>query len=87
MNEIQTSFSTSSTETGNSSHSKKPSWFRVGIVGGIVAAICCAAPAIIALLAAAGLGWFGGYFNYVIIASIFALVGFAAYTLWQRNQA
>ena len=58
---------------------------RVGIAGTVVAAVCCATPALVILLGAVGLSaWVGGL-DYVLIPALVAFVGVTAYGLKRRR--
>ena len=56
---------------------------KVGIVGTIVAAICCFTPALVLLLGTIRLGAFVGWLDIVLIQ--FILI--TGYALWKRRTA
>lgn len=61
---------------------------RAGIAGTVVAAVCCATPALVILLGAVGLSaWVGGL-DYVVVPALVAFIGVTAYALnRQRTDA
>ncbi|GAB4365936.1 MAG: hypothetical protein Kow00114_23530 [Kiloniellaceae bacterium] len=60
---------------------------KTGVVGAIVAAICCATPAMVLVLGALGLSaWVGGL-DYVLLPALALFLGLTAYGLWRRNRA
>lgn len=57
--------------------------FRTGIVGSVIAAVCCATPVLVILLGGVGLSAWVGWLDFVLIP---ALLGFIGVTLfaWRR---
>ena len=53
-----------------------------GIVGSIIAAICCATPVLVILLGAVGLSTLTGYLDYVLLPALALCLGIVAYALY-----
>jgi mercuric ion transport protein len=58
---------------------------RFGVIGAVVAALCCFTPILVILVTAVGLSWTVGYLDYVLLPALFIFVGITLYALW-RNQ-
>lgn len=63
------------------------SLLRVGIVGSVVAAICCFTPALVVLLGIAGLSATVGWLDYVLLPSLALFVGITLYALIKVKRA
>lgn len=50
-----------------------------GIVGAVLAAICCFTPVLVLLLSAVGLGALTGYLDYVLLPALVFFVGLVIY--------
>lgn len=50
-----------------------------GIVGAIIAALCCFTPVLVLLLGAVGLGAVTGYLDYVLLPALAFFVGLTIY--------
>lgn len=60
---------------------------RAGMVGAVIAAICCATPLLVIALGTLGLSaWVGGL-DYVLLPALAAFLALTAYGLWRRNRA
>ena len=59
---------------------------QVGIVGTVIAALCCFTPLLVVLLGVAGLSFVTGYLDIVLIPSLLAFVGLIVYALWGRQR-
>ena len=57
----------------------------VGIIGAIVAAICCFTPVLVILLVAIGFGWITGYLDYLLLPVLFICCVIIVYALWQQR--
>jgi mercuric ion transport protein len=57
---------------------------KVGIVGTIVAALCCATPILVILLGVVGLGAMTGYLDYVLLPTLVIFVLITVYGFWQK---
>ncbi len=63
--------------------------FRVGILGTIVAAVCCATPILALVFGALGLSAWLASADYVLIPGLVIFVGltvYAAYRMWQGRR-
>ena len=60
---------------------------RTGIVGSIIAAVCCFTPALVILLGAVGLSAWLGRIDYVLFPALAIFLGLTAYGLWRRQRA
>ncbi|HEX7072405.1 MAG TPA: mercury resistance system transport protein MerF [Hyphomicrobiaceae bacterium] len=60
---------------------------KTGIIGAVIAAICCATPVLVIAFGALGLSaWVSGL-DYVLLPALAVFVGLTAYGLWRRNRA
>jgi len=59
---------------------------KTGIIGSVVAAICCATPVLVLLLGAAGLSAWVGWLDYVLLPAFVLFVGVTAYGVQQRRR-
>lgn len=57
----------------------------VGIVGAVVAALCCFTPILVILLGAVGLSAWLGWLDYVLLPALVMFLGLTAYGLYQRR--
>ncbi len=60
---------------------------RIGIVGTVVAAVCCFTPVLVVLLGAIGLAGAIGLLDYVLFPSLALFLGILVYALWKRQTA
>jgi len=60
---------------------------KTGIVGSIIAAICCATPILVIVLGAIGLSAWLGWIDYALLPALVLFLGLAAYGLWRRQRA
>ncbi len=65
---------------------------RTGVIGSVIAAVCCFTPALVLLFAAAGLSaWMGWWLDYFVLypalALFLGLTGYAVYRLKRRPAA
>lgn len=60
---------------------------KTGIVGSVIAAICCATPVLVIALGAIGLSAWLGWIDYVLLPALAVFVGLTAYGLWRRQRA
>jgi mercuric ion transport protein len=56
-----------------------------GIIGSIVAAICCFTPALAVLLSAVGLTALIGYLDYVLLPMLAIFLGLMGYGWWIKR--
>lgn len=59
---------------------------KVGVIGTILAAVCCATPILVILLGAVGLGALTGYLDYVLFPALAIFILIAAYGFWKKNK-
>lgn len=60
---------------------------KTGIIGTVVAALCCFTPLLVVLFGALGVSaWLGGA-DYALFPALFGFLGLTAYALWRRRQA
>jgi mercuric ion transport protein len=52
---------------------------KTGIIGSLVAALCCFTPILAVLLGALGLGWLTGYLDYVLLPVLVIFLGLTVY--------
>lgn len=60
---------------------------RTGIIGSVIAAICCFTPALVILFGAIGLSSLVGILDYVLLPSLAIFLALTAYALWKRREA
>ena len=60
-------------------------WCRIGIIGTVIAVLCCFTPVLVILFGAVGLSWVVGYLDYVLLPALFAFIALTGYAVW-RNQ-
>lgn len=59
---------------------------KTGIVGTVIAAICCATPVLVVALGAIGLSaWVSGL-DYVLFPALAVFLGITGYGLWRRQR-
>jgi mercuric ion transport protein len=63
------------------------SLMRVGIIGAVVAALCCFTPVLVVLLAAVGLSAAIGWLDYVLLPTLVLFLGLTVCALWKRRSA
>lgn len=59
---------------------------RIGIVGTVVAALCCFTPLLVILLGALGLSAAVGWLDLVLLPALAAFVALTLYALWRRSR-
>ncbi len=60
---------------------------KIGIVGSIIAAICCFTPALALLLGAVGLASLTGHLDIVLLPTLVIFLSLTGYALWKRSKA
>jgi len=58
-----------------------------GVVGTVVAAVCCFTPILVVLLGLVGLGALTGYLDYALLTALAVFLGLTAYGLVRQKQA
>lgn len=66
---------------------KTPTLLKTGIVGTIIALICCFTPALVILFGAIGLSALIGWLDIVLLPALAIFVALTGYALWKRKQA
>jgi Membrane transport protein MerF. len=57
-----------------------------GIVGTVVAALCCFTPVLVVLLGAVGLSAVLGWIDYVLLPALAFFIVLTVYALWRRQR-
>jgi mercuric ion transport protein len=65
---------------------KDATLIRTGIIGAIVAALCCFTPVLVVLLGAVGLSALAGYLDVVLIPALVFFAGLTVYAVYRRNR-
>ena len=65
---------------------KDATLIRTGIIGAVVAALCCFTPVLVVLLGAVGLSALTGYLDAVIMPALAFFVGLTVFAVYRRNQ-
>ena len=66
---------------------KNETLLKVGIIGTIVAALCCFTPILVILLGAVGLSALVGWLDYVLFPALGLFLAITAYALWKKMKA
>lgn len=59
---------------------------KTGIIGTIIAAICCFTPLLVILLAAAGLSAWLVWLDFILLPALVLFLGIIGYGLWRRQR-
>ena len=62
------------------------SLLRTGVIGTVVAAVCCATPALVVLLGALGLTAWLAWLDYVLLPALLIFAGLALFAFIQREK-
>ncbi len=57
----------------------------IGVIGSIIAALCCFTPVLVVLLGALGLSALTGILDYVLLPALAFFLLLTGYALWQRQ--
>lgn len=60
--------------------------FGIGIIGTIIAALCCFTPVLVILLGAIGLSALTGYLDYVLFPALGFFILLTFYAVWRRKK-
>ena len=60
---------------------------RTGIIGSVIAALCCFTPILVVLLGAVGLSALVGWLDVVLLPALALFLAITAYALWRRQRA
>ena len=58
-----------------------------GIIGTVVAALCCFTPLLVVLAGVVGVSAIIGYLDYVLLPALIFFIGLTVYALWQRGSS
>lgn len=59
---------------------------RTGIIGTIIAALCCFTPVLVILFGAMGLAAWVGYLDYVLLPALVFFIGLTVFAFTRRNK-
>ncbi len=59
---------------------------RTGVIGSVVAAICCVTPVLVVLVTAVGLSAVVGYLDYVLFPALAVFLAITGYALYLRSR-
>lgn len=57
-----------------------------GIIGTVIAAICCFTPVLVILLSAIGLSAVVGYLDFALLPALALFIAITGYALWRRKR-
>ncbi|WP_340239549.1 mercury resistance system transport protein MerF [Sulfitobacter pontiacus] len=60
---------------------------KVGLIGTVIAALCCFTPVLVILFGAVGLSAMLGWFDYVLLPALAVFIGITVYALWKRRNS
>lgn len=66
---------------------KEGTIIKTGVVGSVIAAICCFTPVLVIALGAVGLSAWLGWLDYVLFPALALFIGMTAYGLWRRQRS
>jgi mercuric ion transport protein len=66
---------------------KQSTLLKTGIIGSLIAAICCFTPVLVILLGAVGLSAVTGHLDIVLLPALAVFLGITGYALWKRSTA
>lgn len=66
---------------------KSSTLMRTGIVGTVVAAVCCFTPVLVVMLGVVGLSSAIGWLDYVLFPALAVFIAMTIYALYRRRQA
>ncbi len=59
---------------------------KTGIVGTVIAAICCFTPVLVVLLGVVGFSALVGWLDYVLLPALAFFLGLTIYAVWRRHR-
>ncbi|WP_288902385.1 mercury resistance system transport protein MerF [uncultured Sneathiella sp.] len=65
---------------------KNETLLKVGIIGTVVAALCCFTPVLVILLGAVGLSAALGLLDMVLLPALALFIAITVYALWKRKK-
>ena len=66
---------------------KKNTLLKAGIVGTVIAALCCFTPILVVLFGVVGLSALVGYLDIVLFPALAIFVVITIYALWKKKQS
>ena len=60
---------------------------KVGLIGTVIAALCCFTPVLVILFGAVGLSAMLGWLDYVLLPALAVFIGITVYALWKRRNS
>jgi len=60
---------------------------KTGIIGALIAAVCCATPVLVILLGAVGLSALTGYLDYVLLPALALCIGLIGFGLNRQRRS
>lgn len=58
---------------------------KVGLIGTVIAALCCFTPVLVVLFSAVGLAAVVGYLDFVLLPALGIFILLTIYALWRKN--
>lgn len=58
----------------------------IGIVGTVIAALCCFTPVLVILLGAVGLAAMVGWLDVILLPALAFFIGLTLYAVWRRQK-
>ncbi|QYX58313.1 MULTISPECIES: mercury resistance system transport protein MerF [Roseobacteraceae] len=59
---------------------------KYGLIGTVIAALCCFTPILVILLGAVGLSAVLGWLDFVLLPALALFLGITLYALWRRQR-
>ena len=59
---------------------------KAGVIGTVIAALCCFTPVLVIIFGAVGLAALVGYLDYVLFPALAFFVALTLYAFWRRQQ-
>jgi len=66
---------------------KRSKLLATGLIGSIIAALCCFTPILLILLGVVGLASWTGYLDYVLMPALFFFVALTVYAYMKKDKA
>lgn len=63
----------------------KDKLMRVGVIGTVIAALCCFTPLLVILFGLVGLSGIIGYLDYVLIPALILFICLTIYAVWRNS--
>ncbi|EAR51550.1 hypothetical protein OG2516_01486 [Oceanicola granulosus HTCC2516] len=68
------------------SSGKNDRLLKYGLIGTVIAALCCFTPILVILLGAVGLSAVLGWLDFVLLPALALFLGITLYALWRRQR-